>query len=558
MIRHLLALLCCLLLSSGPLRAGDDPIPRTRAGVMDHVFMTAQRAGITAASQALAQSATRIAAGRADLAALLRERQDSAAQLANLSDAQARAAARSGSASEAEQARLAALMEKTRAAVERLDQRLDSEFPAFRQLTDPAPLSIAEVQATLDPDEALLFTLSDTEATFVWAISKTTADWHRAESGLEIRRTQVKALRQQLSGGDALRAGIALKPVAGTRPGLRFDRTAAHAIYADLFQPLEHVFGKATHVMVVLDGPLTSLPLALLVTRPPEGRDDDPSTLRATPWMLRKFALTTLPNVSALKVLRFARGHPAQQDAARQPFVGFGDPQLGYRLISSAESEDNTIVTRGVYADLTRVADLAPLPNTARELRRLAATMGAGPDALFLGRDATETQVKHADLHNTDVVAFATHGLLADGLPGLVEPALVFTPPATPTAEDDALLTASEAAQLNLSADLVILSACNTAGSDGTPGAEGLSGLARAFLYAGARAILVSHWPVDDYAASALTTEMLDTIRQGGAPRAIALRHAMLALMDDTSEDRFAHPRLWAPFVVVGEGGRDG
>ena len=184
--------------------------------------------------------------------------------------------------------------------------------------------------------------------------------------------------------------------------------------------------------------------------------------------------------------------------------------------------------------------------------------MGAPEDSVFLARAATETAVKSHDLNRADVVAFATHGLLADGLPGLAEPALVFTPPETPTALDDALLTASEAAQLKLSADLVILSACDTAGPDGSPGAEGLSGLARAFIYAGARAILVSHWPVDDYAASVLTTGMLERMYGSDArSRAEALQLSALEILADTREDRFAHPRIWAPFVVVGEGGRD-
>ena len=272
---------------------------------------------------------------------------------------------------------------------------------------------------------------------------------------------------------------------------------------------------------------------------------------------MRRHALTTLPNVSALRVLRFARGR--QDNGEKDPFIGFGNPVLGYQLtLAQVETDAPTVITRGVYQDIMNVADLAPLPNTARELRRLAATMGADQNAVFLAQDATEARVKDTDFSRARVVAFATHGLLAQGLPGLAEPALVFSIPDTPTERDDALLTATEAAQLNLAAELVILSACDTAGSDGTPGAEGLSGLARAFLYAGARAILVSHWPVDDYAASVLTTSMLDSM-YGATPRsrAQALQGAMLDLLNDTSETRFAHPRLWAPFVVVGEGGTD-
>ena len=161
--------------------------------------------------------------------------------------------------------------------------------------------------------------------------------------------------------------------------------------------------------------------------------------------------------------------------------------------------------------------------------------------------------VKQADLSGTAVLAFATHGLLSGELPGLAEPALVLTPPDIGTPDDDGLLTASEVAELRLSADWVLLSACNTAGSDGKPGAEGLSGLARAFLYAGARSILVSHWPVRDDAAARLTTDAIAAVGRG-IGRSEALRRAMLALMEDKRDLSLAHPSAWAPFVVVGEG----
>ncbi|WP_164512270.1 CHAT domain-containing protein [Oceaniglobus ichthyenteri] len=546
----MLRFLIPLFLMAFPLNA------QTRAQVMDHVFVTAQRAGVTAASAALAQSATRIAAGSADLAALLRQQQDSGAELQMLTERLATVAENTGAAAETLQGELAQEIADIRARLRALDTRIGAKFPEFRELTNPAPLTIAQVQSVLDPDEALLFTFSDQYYTYSWAISPKNADWHRAEIDLSARNERVKTLRQQVSAQGGERAGVALNP--GARPtGRAFDRTTAHEIYAQFFAPLEHVFGDAAHLMTVVDGPLTSLPLALLVRRPPMGGDDDPTALRTTDWLVRQHALTTLPNVSALRVLRFARGRLNTED--KDPFIGFGNPVLGYQLAQGpADASAPTVITRGVYEDVRRVADLAPLPNTARELRRLAATMGADPEAVYLAENATEAQVKDTDFSRVRVVAFATHGLLADGLPGLNEPALVFSIPDTPTERDDALLTASEAAQLKLAAELVILSACDTAGSDGTPGAEGLSGLARAFLYAGARAILVSHWPVDDFAASVLTTSMLDGMYGADSrPRAEALRAAMLTLLEDESETRFAHPRLWAPFVLVGEGGGD-
>jgi hypothetical protein len=126
----------------------------------------------------------------------------------------------------------------------------------------------------------------------------------------------------------------------------------------------------------------------------------------------------------------------------------------------------------------------------------VAKTLGAGADGLFLRERATESRIRTSKLSDYRILAFATHGLVSGDLKGLAEPAFVLTPPKKGTAEDDGLLTASEVATLKLNADWVILSACNTVAPDGTPGAEALSGLAKAFFYAGSRALLVSHWPV--------------------------------------------------------------
>src|SRR5207253_9352719 len=142
----------------------------------------------------------------------------------------------------------------------------------------------------------------------------------------------------------------------------------------------------------------------------------------------------------------------------------------------------------------------------------------------------------------------------AGDLSSLAEPALVLTPPDVPTEADDGLLTASEIATLKLNADWVVLSACNTA-AGGSEGAEALSGLARAFFYAGARALLVSHWAVNSYAAARLTTSTFDILNADPKlGRSEALRRAMLGYMNDASNPKNAYPAYWAPFVLVGEG----
>ena len=158
------------------------------------------------------------------------------------------------------------------------------------------------------------------------------------------------------------------------------------------------------------------------------------------------------------------------------------------------------------------------------------------------------------------ILAFATHGILPGEIGGLREPGLAFTPPEQSSREDDGLLAASEVAAMRLSADWVILSACNTASADGTPGADSLSSLGRAFLYAGAGSLLASRWRVADDATAALTVETL-IARKAGLSRAAALQRAMRAVRTGKRADgsalpgwhsTWAHPAAWAPFTVIG------
>jgi CHAT domain-containing protein len=187
---------------------------------------------------------------------------------------------------------------------------------------------------------------------------------------------------------------------------------------------------------------------------------------------------------------------------------------------------------------------------------------------VWLGERATESNLKalsrEGKLAHYKVLHFATHGLLAGEseaiLKAKAEPALILTPPedgktAAELEENDGLLTASEVAQLELDADWVVLSACNTAAGD-KGDAEALSGLARAFFYAKARALLVSHWPVNSDAAVKLTTRTFAELSANPQiGRAEALRRSMAELIAKAAPHE-AHPANWAPFVLVGEGAR--
>jgi CHAT domain-containing protein len=211
-------------------------------------------------------------------------------------------------------------------------------------------------------------------------------------------------------------------------------------------------------------------------------------------------------------------------------------------------------------------ADLSALPRlreTAEEVRYIAIAMGADPVAdVFLGEQASESMVRSV-LSNRQVIVFATHGLVPGDLNGLTQPALALSSPAVTGEDEDGLLTMGEVLELQLNADWVVLSACNTAAAGGA-GAEAVSGLGRAFFYAGAKSLLVTHWPVETTSAKALTTGIF-TLQSTNPSlsRAESLRQSMMSLIDgpgyvDTASGQsvfsYAHPIFWAPFSIIGDG----
>jgi CHAT domain-containing protein len=307
------------------------------------------------------------------------------------------------------------------------------------------------------------------------------------------------------------------------------------------------------------------LPFHLLVTHTPaiavpQMQVSDMAAYRDAAWLVKRHAVTVLPSVASLKALRvFAR-----KGQGTKPMIGFGDPVFASDKAAGQSTATAKLAARtraysdywrGASIDRARLAEaLSPLPDSAEELKAVAAKVGASLSDIHLGRNATEVNVKRLPLADYRVVYFATHGLVAGDVEGLGEPSLALTLPNEPSELDDGLLTASEVAQLKLNADWVVLSACNTAAGEKL-GAEALSGLARAFFYAGARALLVSHWQIDSKAATRLATSTFDIMKSNQTiGRAEALRRAMLAYLDDRSDIWNAYPGFWGSFSLIGEG----
>ncbi len=456
----------------------------------------------------------------------------------------------------AEQTEIFAQRQKLEARIDALRKSVASRYPAYNALVNPTPVTPARVAEILGPDEVLVLLLSGEQSSYVWAIAKDRQAW-----------AEIKATRKEIAEHvSALR--LALDPLIAQRSGqsVPFDVGRAHKLYRLIFGGVRDVLTAKRHLILVPTGPMTSLPPQVLVTEPPAQGVSPQAALARAQWLIRKTAISVLPSVQSLEALR----RLAPRSGAARAFIGIGDPDLkgaaptpqpargaGAQTVAARARNASASQSfyRGALADVRAVSSLTPLPDTATELRAIAKVLQAGPDDLLLRERAREPIVRQRALDDYRIVHFATHGLVTGELSGLAEPALVLTPPPKASAADDGLLTASEIVTLALDADWVVLSACNTASGD-TVGAEALSGLARAFFFAGARALLVSHWSVFSDAAVKLTTTTFAELQRGGASgrgvgRAEALRRAMLVLIEQGKP-----PAYWAPFVVVGDGGR--
>jgi CHAT domain-containing protein/Tfp pilus assembly protein PilF len=509
---------------------GTSPSP----AIVDEAFRAAQYAGGIETSQALTGMTARYAAGSDALAALVRERQDLAARWQKLDADVVKAVSqppdkRNSTAEAGLRQELAEVAAKLKAA----DDRLRAEFPRYAELAAAKPVGVTDIQSVLGPDEAFAaLTLADKES-YLFLIRKDGAHVFRLDITRAKAGEAVQALRKTLIDYQTA-----------------FDTAKAHDLYKNLLGPADSLIADARHLILVPDGALQSLPPTVLVTAPPSDVSKS-SDYKPAAWLIRRQAVTVLPAASSLVALhRFAEARQA-----KDPFIGFGDPD--FRGDRGAGGISTASLYRGGEANLDGLQHLPRLEETAGELRAEAKALGAPDSSVHLGPEATVTLVRRLALANARVVSFATHGLIAGDLPQLAEPALVLTPPANPTPEDDGLLRASQVSQLKLNADFVILSACNTAAPDGKPGAEGLSGLAKAFFYAGARSLLVSHWPVDSDATVKLTTGLIRaTAEDPSIGRAEALRRSILAMIDNApANSNDAHPALWAPFILAGEGG---
>jgi CHAT domain-containing protein len=296
-------------------------------------------------------------------------------------------------------------------------------------------------------------------------------------------------------------------------------------------------------LVVVPSGPLLSVPFGLLLTGPA-----DNSNLSTAPWLIRQVAIAHVPSAANFVALR-----KAGISHASRAWFGFG----GFHPVTLAQAEAS--FPGATCSDSARLfASLPPLPFAQRELDAARGLLGASPGDELLNTAFTAAAVRKIALQDYRILHFATHALLPAELRCQNQPAIVTSAPAGARDASGALLTAADITALDLNANVVILSACNTGGPGNSTSGESLSGLARAFFFAGARSMLVTHWSINDQTSAFLIADTLSRLvsgQDGGLEG--SLRMAQLGIIDRAGKDlpaNLAHPFFWAPFALIGDG----
>jgi len=408
--------------------------------------------------------------------------------------------------------------------------KLAVQYPAYSQLENPPILTLLDMRKRLGDKEALVSFLIGKTQSFVQITRRTGNKVARVDAGEAQLQEAVQSLR------------VALDSQGGAVS--EFNLKNAHALFQTIFGGVASDLNEVNHIIVVGSGPLASLPLALLPVQ--AAKSNDYTKVR---WLGQQVAISYAPSMQAFYSLR----EPNSRKLPTQQLLAFANPVLDGDKLRTTPTSPVNCRSDGPISNQTLLR-LAPLPDTAAEVRKVAQLLGAKQSKLFLAGDATESNFYKQNLADYRVLYFATHGLLPGELKCQNEPGLVLTPPhiQVDDAKSDGLLSASEVSSLKLNADLVVLSACNTAGSNGRFGGDALSGLAESFFFAGARSLVVSHWQVPSAATAQLMSGLFESLGPdlvGGT--SLALQKAQSRLIADPQT---AHPFFWAAFVVVGDG----
>ena len=505
------------------LQAAADRNPENRAQLTTEMFEAAQLAMGSRTALDIAQATARLAAGDPKTGAVIRDYQDKQSDFDAVQAERDVTVANRGSAEQ-----LAAIDARIAAAQKARDEAESVVLTAAPRYVEwsEKPATESDVRERLGANEAVAFLFVSSKGSY----------------GFLVKRGGTIAYRIPMNETEIAASITKLRDSTVERPGglPNFDFATGYALYAALFGPVEKDLDGVSELSVAATGDLLRFPLAALVTQP--GVSVSSGDYRKVPWLLRRVALGYFPSPRVYVNLRERSGGAT----ASEPYIGFGD----FRPATQAQLAA-TFPRDRCRDDFEALGGLERLPNTKVEVTTIGQRLGVGPSAIVLGEGFTKARLTRPDLDQRRIVVLATHALLPEDLKCQPGPSIVVSVPANAPNANAGLLGPGDIEKLKLDADLIVLSACNTAGPSAKTG-ESLSGLARAFFRAGARGVMVTHWSIASGAAIPLMINTFPTGR-AGLDTAQALRQAQLQMIDTAGTANnpieLSYPNYWAAFA---------
>jgi hypothetical protein len=449
-----------------------------------------------------------------------------------------------------------------------VEAKIRETSPRYAELKYPQPVGLPEIQRMLDPETLLLEYSLGEERSYLWAMTPT-----GVESFELPKRAEIEALARQSYGwlaagetGAQLRARLA-------RPGAKTPEWA-DALSRILLSPVASRLGKK-RLVIVADGALQYIPFAALPEPTAEGQGDkgtrgqggrgagkirNPRSAIRNP-LIADHEIVSLPSASSLAALRreLAGRAPAPKTVAviADPVFEESDERIKKNGGNVATPNDRQAERGGAEQEVSRSALEVGAADAQQRLQRLifsrheadeiTALAPAGMSFKALDFNANRATALGPDLSRYRIIHFATHGLLNSQHPELS--GVVLSLVDEEGRSQDGFLRLHDIYNLKLGADLVVLSACKTGLGKDIKG-EGLVGLTRGFLYAGAPRVVASLWKVDDRATAELMKLFYQRMLRDGLRPAAALRRAQI---DMQKQPRWAAPYYWAGFTLQGE-----
>jgi CHAT domain-containing protein/tetratricopeptide (TPR) repeat protein len=453
--------------------------------------------------------------------------------------------------------------------LENVEAQIRTANPRYASLTKPQPLTLQETQQQILDDKTTLLEYSlGKDASYLWAVTQSSVSLFKLPARKTIDEQAIAARVQMIPA--KLRspiAGINLPPAQATR-GLGLNTTAnagpaagfataSNTLYQTVVAPASSVIGT-NRILVVPDGALNYIPFEALVTQP--GGTD----YAALPYLVKTNEIAYAPSASVVAVIRkqsaakstsksillvadpvFNSDDPRAKGITTTTTTGADTRGLGLSSALTDVAGTPSATSTGAPAQGLMLARLQGTRTEAEQIAKLMQTSGGKAD-LLLDLNANEENVQIKDLKNYRVIHIATHGLLNAERPQFTGVVLSLVG----NKQYDGFLRTNEIFNLRLGAPLVMLSACET-GLGKEKRGEGVIGLTRAFMYAGAPTVGVSLWSVADASTALLMSDFYKRMLtgQGMSPNA-AMRESQKAMIDSK---KYSAPFFWAPFVLVGD-----